>query len=82
MIVARLKLYALVAAILAACVAVVLAAWRWHLIDIERTRAAAAAAQDFRATIERIENADLGKGDADDDLRWLDDRLRKASPQR
>jgi hypothetical protein len=81
MIGTRLKLYAVGAVILAGAVAVVLAAWRWHLIDIERSRAAVEAAQDFRATIERIENADLGTGDADDDLRWLDERLRRAAPQ-
>jgi uncharacterized membrane protein (DUF106 family) len=77
MMLARAKLYAIGAVVLAALVAVVLVAWRWHLIDHERNRAAAEAARDFKTTIERIEDADVSTGDADDDLRWLADRLRQ-----
>lgn len=76
---ARIKIYAIGAAFLVALVGVVLAGWRWHLIDIERTRAAAEAARDFKATVERIGYADVSSGDDGDDLRWLDDRLRARS---
>jgi hypothetical protein len=77
----RIKLYAFVSIVLIGAVLIVLASWRWYLIDNERTRAALEAARDFRETIERIGNADVGTGDADDDLRWLGERLRKSSPQ-
>lgn len=78
MMLARLKLYAAIGVFAIALVAVVITAWRWHLIDSERTRAAAEAADDFKATIERMGDADVSTGDADDDLRWLSDRLRQS----
>ena len=75
----RLKLYAGIALFGIAALAVVLTAWRWHLIDGERARMAAEAARDFKTTIERIGDADVSTGDADDDLRWLSDRLLQRS---
>lgn len=56
--------------------------WRNTLITAERARSATEAARDFRSTIERIGDADVGTGDADDDLRWLDDRMQRMGGQR
>lgn len=82
MIGARLKLYAALGLGLCLAIALALAAWRLHLIEAERARAAAEAARDFKSTTERIEDADVSKGDSDDDLRWLDERLRRIQGQR
>ena len=78
----RLKLWLIGAAVAVLAVAAVAFTWRNSLITGERARAATDAARDFRSTTERIGDADVGKGDADDDLRWLDDRLRALGGQR
>lgn len=83
MMLARVKLWAVVIALAAGAAVAVAAAWRLYLIEGERARAAAEAARDFRDTTERIGNADVGHGDGDDDLDWLDRRLRaRAGGQR
>lgn len=73
----RAKLWAIMGAVALLAIAAIAFSWRQSLIIGERGRAATEAARDFRSTTERIGNADVGKGDADDDLRWLDDRLRQ-----
>lgn len=59
----------------AALVALMLLGWAYaYGVASERQRAALEAAQDALQTHERIDNADIGSGDADADRDWLRDR--------
>lgn len=77
MTMAGLKLWAAIAGLVMIMAAVIVTAWRAYLIEAERGRAAIEAARDFRETTERIGGADVGTGNSDDDLGWLERRLRE-----
>jgi|GEM_PF-5451269 len=69
------ELWAALAAIVAAVAAWLVA--RRSGVRAERDGARKQAEQDYRKTTEAMQNADIGRGDPDDDTEWLSKRKDK-----
>jgi len=69
------ELWAALGAILAAAIAWLVG--RRGGTQAGKAKAAAKAAESYRETTEAMQNADIGRGDPDDDTEWLSKRKDK-----